>query len=226
MVERRHSTKASVADVIDDPKYKKYDSFVGVCITQLLLGLIGATIGGYMLKTECINEYGRAKPEPCGVHKVDSIAAIIINALVVVISLMGIAVAASELPLLKKQTTLLDVMKMDELYEKARKLQTAHVWISLFMSIANYVIVFYYLKVLMFAVMMKTINPSADPFFYSFMILVIFYFLEFVLFMVTAVAQKALIVTTFNKGIRAITEETAKDEEDITEASALKPTAV
>merc|ERR1711868_356222 len=98
--------------------------------------------------------------------------------------------------LLKKQTTLLDVMKMDELYEKARRLQTAHVWISLFMSIANYIIVFYYLKVLMLAVMMKTINPSEDPFFYSFMILVIFYFLEFVLFMVTAVAQKALIVTT------------------------------
>ena len=71
-----------------------------------------------------------------------------------------------------------------------------------------------------------TVGQILDPFFYSFMILVIFYFLEFVLFMVTAVAQKALIVTTFNKGIRAITEETAKDEEDITEASALKPTAV
>ena len=41
----------------------------------------------------------------------------------------------------------------------------------------------------------------------------VFYFLEFILFMVTAVAQKAIIVTTFNSTIRAITEETKVDKD-------------
>ena len=44
------------------------------------------------------------------------------------------------------------------------------------------------------------------------MVLIVFYFLEFCLFMVTAVAQKALIVMTFNKGIKAITAENPKEE--------------
>ena len=35
--------------------------------------------------------------------------------------------------------------------------------------------------------------------------------------MVTAVAQKALIVSTFNKGIRAITEEAAEEEKAVFE---------
>jgi len=194
-----------------DPKYKKYDSFVGVCIAQLLFGLIGATIGGYMLYAECIDQFNQKIPNCEGNHRQDSIAAIIINGLVSIISLMGIVVAASELPLLRKQTTLLDVMKMDELYEKAKRLQTAHVWISLFMSIANYVIVFFYLNRLLFGVKDGTLDTE-ETFFVTFVILVIFYFFEFTLFMVTAVAQKAIIVQTFNKGIRAITEEAADEE--------------
>ena len=47
------------------------------------------------------------------------------------------------------------------------------------------------------------------------MILLAFYLLEFALFMVTAVAQKAIIVTTFNKTVRAITEETARDKDGV-----------
>jgi len=128
---------------------------------------------------------------------------------------MGIVVAASELPLLRKQPTLLDVMKMDELYERAKRLQTAHVWISLLMSIANYVIVFFYLHRLLFSVMHGHLDTEDDQFFITFVILVVFYFLEFTLFMVTAVAQKAIIVTTFNTTVRAITEETARDKDGL-----------
>ena len=51
-----------------------------------------------------------------------------------------------------------------------------------------------------------------DRFFTAFLVLIVFYFLEFCLFMVTAVAQKALIVMTFNKGIKAITAENPKEE--------------
>ena len=51
-----------------------------------------------------------------------------------------------------------------------------------------------------------------DRFFTAFLVLIVFYFLEFCLFMVTAVAQKALIVMTFNKDIKAITAENPKEE--------------
>lgn len=209
------STKPSVADVTIDPKYKKYDSFVGVCIAQLLFGLIGVTIGGYMLQTECLGDFGRMEAGCERIHRTDSIAAIVINTLVSIISLMGIVVAASELPLLRKQSTLLDVMKMDQLYERAKRLQTAHVWISLLMSVANYVVLFVYLYSILHSVMHKTIVPSEDKFFMIYMILLVFYLLEFALFMVTAVAQKAIIVTTFNKTVRAITEETARDKDGV-----------
>ena len=53
-----------------------------------------------------------------------------------------------------------------------------------------------------------------DRFFTAFLVLIVFYFLEFCLFMVTAVAQKALIVMTFNKGIKAITAENPKEAEE------------
>lgn len=209
------STKPSVASIVAiDPKYKKYDSFVGVCIAQLLFGLIGVTIGGYMLKTECVNQFGVEEDGCIKRHRGDSIAAIIINTLVSIISLMGIMVAASELPLLRKQTTLLDVMKMDQLYERAKRLQTAHVWISLFMSIANYVILFVYLHSLLHSVMHQAVDLE-DKFFMIYMILLGFYLMEFILFMVTAVAQKAIIVTTFNKTVRAITEENANDKDAV-----------
>jgi len=210
------SAKPSVADVTIDPKYKKYDSFVGVCIAQLLFGLIGATIGGYMLYAECIDQFNQKIPNCQGNHRQDSIAAIIINGLVSIISLMGIVVAASELPLMRRQTTLLDVMKMDEYYERAKRLQTAHVWISLFMSIANYIIVFYYLNRLLFAVKDGKLDTE-ETFFVTFVILLVFYFFEFTLFMVTAVAQKAIIVSTFDKGIKAITAEAAEEEKAVFE---------
>ena len=42
-----------------------------------------------------------------------------------------------------------DPAQQDALYEKARKLQTAHVWISLVFSIVNFFIVFVYLHSLL-----------------------------------------------------------------------------
>ena len=42
-------------------------------LKKLLLGLIGITIGGYMLKTECIDEYGRKKNDCQANHKNDSL---------------------------------------------------------------------------------------------------------------------------------------------------------
>ena len=54
-----------------------------------------------------------------------------------------------------------DPVKQDLLYEKARKLQTAHVWISLFFSIINFFIVFIYLHSLLHSLQAGNMQKNA-----------------------------------------------------------------
>ena len=54
-----------------------------------------------------------------------------------------------------------DPAKQDLLYEKARKLQTAHVWISLFFSIINFFIVFIYLHSLLHSLQAGNMQKNA-----------------------------------------------------------------
>lgn len=212
-IKRTRSTVQSISD----PKYQRYDKFVGVCIIQLLIGLIGTVIGAYIFINECKNEYGTYDSKCVKKQRTTAIAAMALNTLVVIISILGIWGAVLELPLaFSRQDKLLDVLRLDHKYKTAKKYQQIHVWLSLLMSLVCFVVCFVYLHDL-FNNQMKSTGHSdhehSDKFFAAVYVVLVFYFVEFILFNATAVANRAIIVASVAKGYDAVTKEHSDKQE-------------
>jgi hypothetical protein len=214
--------KDEIQQALKSDKYNKYDSFVIICIIQLIIGLIAITIAGYIFFKECdFIKGGKCEPES------PTITGLVINAIVVVLGMFGIVVAASELPLaFHPQKTLLDIVKMDYKFERARRLQIRHTWFSLLMSLITFLIFFidiyqYFLQVLNGEHVFS--NPNSNNQIRQdqlvktrlCLILLVFYFTEFILFNMTAVANRATIIGAIVKRYNAISSEQAATKGEI-----------
>jgi hypothetical protein len=98
------------------------------------------------------------------------------------------------------------------LFAKAKRLQEVHVWLSLAMSFITYGILFNYLNEYLHDVQKDNFELGKGKYSSLMLVLLGFYFLEFCLFTITAVANRAIIVAAFNSQVRAITEEQSKDD--------------
>merc|ERR1712176_755376 len=200
-------------------EYRKYDTFVGVCIGQLVIGLVGLVIACWLLfeKSVCSGDddcTALQQQSDVSVYKTDAIAAASINLIISLLALMGISVAASELPLaFRKRETLLDVMKMDALFKRAAKLQKAYVWLSLAMAGVTYGILFNYINGLLHNIQQH--NLENGIYMKAALILYLFYFIQFALCAVIVVANRAIIVAAFNKHVMPVSEQVKRDDYEL-----------
>merc|ERR1712187_659577 len=194
--------------------YKKYDTFVGVCIGQLVVGLVAIVISCWLLFDKPKKNGGDTNATDASHFKMDAIAAIVTNLILSGLALMGISVAASELPLaFKKRETLLDVMKMDADFSKAAKLQKAHVWCSLVTTFVTYSVLFNYVNKLLHDLQSETVDHGM--YMNAALVLYFFYFVQFVMSMIIVIANRAIVVAAFNKHMMPVSEQVKREEQEL-----------
>merc|ERR1739838_10108 len=149
-----------------------------------------------------------------GHFKMDALTAIVINLILSGLAMMGISVAASELPLSFQETeTLLDVMKMDADFSKAARIQKAHVWCSFVMTFVTYSVLFNYIDKLLHDLQSGKVDHGM--YMIAALVLYFFYFIQFVLCLLIVVANSAIIVAAFNKHVMPVSEQVKRNEQEL-----------